>query len=173
MITFAQRCMSSPAYLWESCLPVGILLLCFTTLKLLCIHTLSHSVTISAVGLEVMDTVRGIGIGETTSFVCEATTTVCSLDLNITWFRSENGSDVQLFQNGDNINITMETLNTTRRSTLTIRVTGIEDYTQYYCLANNGNSTERSNFTVALVPTIGEALLLYIYIYILLYIVPL
>jgi len=47
-----------------------------------------------------------------------------------TWFRYENGSDVQLFQNGNNIKITMETLNTTTRSTLTIRVTGMENYTQ-------------------------------------------
>ena len=117
--------------------------------------------TISVVGREAMDPVRDIFIGETTSFVCEATTTVCSLDLNINWFRSENGSDVQLFQNGDNINITMETLNTTTRSTLTIRVTGIEDYTQYYCLANNGNSTEGSNFTVVLQGPTGEMLFLY------------
>ena len=118
--------------------------------------------TISAVGREAMDPVRDILIGETTSFVCEATTTVCSLDLNITWFRSENSNDVQLFQNGDNINITMETLHTTTRSTLTIRVTGIEDYTQYYCLANNGNSTERSNGTVFLLVLTGETLFLYI-----------
>ena len=114
--------------------------------------------TISAVGLEAMDLGRGIGIGEMTSIVCEVTTTIHPLELNITWFRAENGSDVQLFQNGDNINITMETLNTTTRSTLTIRVTGMEDYTQYYCLANSGNSTERSNFTVA-VERPGEVLL--------------
>ena len=114
--------------------------------------------TISAVGLEAMDLGRGIGIGEMTSIVCEVTTTIHPLELNITWFRAENGSDVQLFQNGDNINITMETLNTTTRSTLTIRVTGMEDYTQYYCLANSGNSTVMSNGTVT-IRRPGETLL--------------
>ena len=116
----------------------------------------SHSVTISSVELTATDQGRGISIGEITSFVCEVTA-VCPLDLNITWFRAENGSDVQLFQSGDSIDITMETLRTTMRSTLTIRVTGMEDYTQYYCLVNSGNSTEMS-FTLVLERP-GEALL--------------
>ena len=109
-----------------------------------------HSVTISEVELTATDQGRGIYIGETTSFVCEATTSARPLDLNITWFRAENGSFVQFFENGDNINVTTETQNTTTNSTLTIRVTGMEDYTQYYCLANSGNSTEMSNRTVTI-----------------------
>ena len=149
-----QMCMTSSFYLYE--------FLCFTTLNycvancILIMLLFSHSVTISSVELTATDQGRGISIGEITSFVCEVTT-VCPLGLNITWFRAENSSDVQLFQNDDNISITTETLSTTMRSTLTIRVTGMEDYTQYYCLANSGNSTEMS-FTVALEHP-GEALL--------------
>jgi len=117
-----------------------------------------HSVTISSVELTATDQGRGIYIyNYITSFVCEVTA-VCPLDLNITWFRAENSNDVQLFQNGDSINITMETLNSTMRSTLAIRVTGMEDYTQYYCLANSGNSSEMSNGTVT-IHRPGEALL--------------
>jgi len=125
---------------------------------ILCCLLFPHSVTISDVDITATDEGRGIRIGETTALVSEATTNVPTMDLNITWFRAENGSNVQLFQNEDNINITMEAQNTTTRSTLTIRVTGMEDYTQYYCLANNGNSTEMSNGTVT-IRRPGETLL--------------
>ena len=114
--------------------------------------------TISDVVITATDEGRDIGIEETTSFVCEVTTIVPPMDLNITWFRAENNSNVQLFQNEDNINITTEAQNTTMRSTLTIRVTGMEDYTQYYCLANSGNSTVMSNGTVT-IRRPGETLL--------------
>ena len=64
---------------------------------------------------------------------------------NITWFRFQNGTNVRLMDNdGDDINIASQPEDSfTTRSTLSVMVTGDEDFTEYFCVGDNGfdNST--------------------------------
>ena len=83
-------------------------------------------------------------VGETASFSCEAESRPAP---SITWFRVESGSaDVQLMDNGADINITSEVAgNTTSSSSLSVLVQGAEDFTQYFCVADNGFDNETSD----------------------------
>ena len=82
-------------------------------------------------------------VGETASFSCEAESRPAP---SITWFRVESGpTDVQLMDNGADINITsVVTGNTTTSSNLSVLVQGAEDFIQYFCVADNGFDNETS-----------------------------
>ena len=87
-------------------------------------------------------------VGETASFSCEAESFPVS---NITWFRVESDpTDVQLMNNGADITITPEVTDNTTSSSLSVLVQGAEDFTQYFCVADNGFDSETSD-TVDLV----------------------
>ena len=74
-------------------------------------------------------------VGETASFSCEAESFPVS---NITWFRVESGpTDVELINNGADIDITSEVADNTTSSNLSVLVQGAEDFTQYFCVADN------------------------------------
>ena len=81
-------------------------------------------------------------VGETAMFTCQARSVPPP---TITWFRFQNGTNVRLMDNdGDDINITSQPEdNFTTNSTLMVRVTGDEDFTEYFCVGDNGfdNST--------------------------------
>ena len=80
-------------------------------------------------------------VGETAVFTCQARSIPPP---TITWFRLQNGMNIRLMDNDDDINITslLEDSFTTS-STLMVRVTGDEDFTEYFCVGDNGfdNST--------------------------------
>ena len=82
-----------------------------------------------------------VTVGETAMFTCQARSIPPP---TITWFRLQNGMNVRLMDNDDDINITslLEDSFTTS-STLMVRVTGDEDFTEYFCVGDNGfdNST--------------------------------
>ena len=74
-------------------------------------------------------------VGETASFSCEAESRPAP---SITWFRVESGpTDVQLMDNGADINIMSEVTDNTTSSSLSVLVQGAEDFTQYFCVADN------------------------------------
>ena len=82
-------------------------------------------------------------VGETAVFTCQARSIPAP---NITWFRLENGTNVRLMDNDDDINIMSQSQpedSFTTRSTLSVMVTGDEDFTEYFCVGDNGfdNST--------------------------------
>ena len=84
-------------------------------------------------------------VGETASFSCEAESDPAS---NITWFRVEGDSNVQLVDNGADVNIMSEVTGNTTSSDLTVLVEGAESFTQYFCEADNGPVSETSNMVV-------------------------
>ena len=86
-------------------------------------------------------------VGETASFSCEAESRPPP---SIAWFRVESGSAVMLVDDGVNINITSEVTDNTTSSSLSVLVQGAEDFTQYFCVADNGFDNETST-TVDLV----------------------
>ena len=78
-------------------------------------------------------------VGETASFSCEAESRPAP---SITWFRVESGSaDVQLMDNGADINITSVVTGNTTSSSLSVLVQGAE----YFCVADNGFNNETSD----------------------------
>ena len=82
-------------------------------------------------------------VGETANFMCQARSIPSP---NITWFQFQNGMEVGLPDNGDDITITSQSLpedSFTTRSVLSVRVTGDEDFTRFFCVGDNGfdNST--------------------------------
>ena len=82
-------------------------------------------------------------VGETAMFTCQARSIPSS---TVTWFRFQNGMEVGLVNNGDTITITSQSQpedNFTTCSVLSVRVTGDEDFTEYFCVGDNGfrNST--------------------------------
>ena len=75
-------------------------------------------------------------VGETASFSCEAESRPAP---TITWFRVESGpTDVELMDNGADITITSEVTDDTTSSNLSVLVQGAENFTQYFCVADNG-----------------------------------
>ena len=81
-------------------------------------------------------------VGETAMFTCQARSIPSP---SITWFRFQNGMEVELVDN-DNITITSQSQpedNFITRSDLSVRVTGDEDFTEYFCVGDNqfDNST--------------------------------
>ena len=82
-------------------------------------------------------------VGETAVFTCHARSIPSS---TITWFWFQNGMEVVLVDNGDDIIITSQSHpedSFTTSSVLSVRVTGDEDFTEYFCVGDNGfdNST--------------------------------
>ena len=80
-------------------------------------------------------------VGETAVFMCQARSIPSS---TITWFQFQNGMEVGLVDNGDDIIITSQLEDRfTTRSVLSVRVTGDEDFTEYFCVGDNqfDNST--------------------------------
>ena len=82
-------------------------------------------------------------VGERAVFTCQARSIP---PLIITWFRFQNGMAVRLVDNGDDIIIISQSQSEdsfTTRSVLSVRVTGDEDFTRYFCVGDNGfdNST--------------------------------
>ena len=80
-------------------------------------------------------------VGETVNFMCQARSIPSP---TITWFQFQNGMEVGLMDNDDDINITSQLeVNFTTSSVLSVRVTGDEDFTEYFCVGDNGfdNST--------------------------------
>ena len=83
-------------------------------------------------------------IGETANFTCQARSIPPP---TITWFQFQfqNGMEVELMDN-DDIIITSQSQSEDRfttRSVLSVRVTGDEDFTEYFCVGDNqfDNST--------------------------------
>ena len=83
-------------------------------------------------------------VGETASFSCEAVSRPAP---TITWFRVESGPvDVELIDGVENISIaTVTTDNNTTSSDLSVPVRGTEDFTQYFCVADNGFDNQTSD----------------------------
>ena len=82
-------------------------------------------------------------IGETANFTCQARSIPSP---TITWFRFQNEMEVELMDNNDDITITSQSQpedSFTTRSDLSVRVTGDEDFTEYFCVGDNqfDNST--------------------------------
>ena len=83
-------------------------------------------------------------VGETAMFTCQARSIPSP---TITWFRFQNGMEVTLMNNDDdNITITSQSQpedRFTTHSNLSVRVTGDEDFTEYFCVGDNqfDNST--------------------------------
>ena len=81
-------------------------------------------------------------VGETAMFTCQARSIPSS---TVTWFRFQHGI-AGLVDNGDDIIISSQSQqedNFTTRSVLSVRVTGDEDFTRYFCVGDNrfDNST--------------------------------
>ena len=83
-------------------------------------------------------------VGETASFSCVAVSRPAP---TITWFRVESGPvDVQLIDGVENISIVpVTTDNNTTSSDLSVPVRGTEDFTQYFCVAENGFDNQTSD----------------------------
>ena len=80
-------------------------------------------------------------VGETANFTCQARSIPSS---TITWFQFQNGMESELVDSRDNITITSQPEDSsTTNSTLSVMVTGDEDFTEYFCVGDNGfdNST--------------------------------
>ena len=88
-------------------------------------------------------------VGETAVFTCQARSIPPP---NITWFQFQNGMAFGLLDNGDDINITSQSRpedGFTTRSVLSVRVTGDEDFTRYFCVGDNGfDDTTSDNATL-------------------------
>ena len=80
-------------------------------------------------------------VGETASFSCVAESRPAP---SIAWFRVESGSAVMLVDDGMNITIMSEVAGNTTSSSLSVLVQGAEDFTQYFCEADNGFDNETS-----------------------------
>ena len=81
-------------------------------------------------------------VGETANFTCQARSIPSP---TITWFWFQNGMNVRLMDN-DDITITSQSQpedSFTTRSVLSVRITGDGDFTEYFCVGDNGfdNST--------------------------------
>ena len=75
-------------------------------------------------------------IGGTAMFTCQARSIPSPI---ITWFQFQNGMEVELVDN-DDITITSQPQpedSFTTRSVLSVRVTGDEDFTEYFCVGDN------------------------------------
>ena len=75
-------------------------------------------------------------VGETAMFTCQARSIPSPI---ITWFRFQNRMEVELVDN-DDITITSQSQpedNFTTRNDLSVRVTGDEDFTEYFCVGDN------------------------------------
>ena len=95
-----------------------------------------HHFLIGPVNLTIEpDTTDPVLIGFTVSFLCQAE----SIPLpTITWFQiSDPGDPVQLME-GTNITITNTVSSTMTFSSLSVTVGGTEDFTEYQCIADNG-----------------------------------
>ena len=82
-------------------------------------------------------------IGEAAMFTCQARSIPSP---TITWFQFQNGMEVALMNN-DDITITSQSQpedSFTTRSVLSVRVTGDEDFTEYFCVGDNGFNNSRS-----------------------------
>ena len=82
-------------------------------------------------------------VGETAMFTCQARSIPPP---TITWFRFQNGMEVGLVNNGDDVIIMSQSQpenSFTRHSVLSVRVTSDEDFTRYFCVGDNqfDNST--------------------------------
>ena len=77
-------------------------------------------------------------VGETAMFTCQARSIPPP---TITWFRFQNGMAVGLVNNGDDVVIIMSQSQPedsfTTHSVLSVRVTGDEDFTEYFCVGDN------------------------------------
>ena len=81
-------------------------------------------------------------VGQTANFTCQARSIPPP---NITWFQFQNGMEVGLMDNGDDIMITSQLeANSTTNSTLMVMVTGDEDFTEYFCVGDNGFDNDTS-----------------------------
>ena len=77
-------------------------------------------------------------VGETANFMCQARSIPAP---NITWFQFQNGMNVRLMDSGDDISIMSQSQpedSFTTSSTLMVRVTADEDFTEYFCVGDNG-----------------------------------
>ena len=82
-------------------------------------------------------------VGETANFTCQARSIPFP---TITWFQFQNGMEVELLDNDDTINITSQLEdNFTTCSVLSVRVTGDEDFTEYFCVGDNGFDNDTSD----------------------------
>ena len=88
-------------------------------------------------------------VEETAMFTCQARSIPAP---NIIWFRFQNGMNVRLLGNGDDITIMSQSQpedSFTTRSVLSVRVTGDEDFTRYFCVGDNGfDDTTSDNATL-------------------------
>ena len=86
-----------------------------------------------------------VTVGETAMFTCQARSIPPP---TITWFRLQNGMNVRLMDNDDDINIMSQSQpedSFTTSSTLMVRVTGDEDFTEYFCVGDNGFDNNTSD----------------------------
>ena len=86
-------------------------------------------------------------VEETAVFTCRARSIPFP---TITWFRFQNGMAVGLVDNGDDIIITSQSQpedSLTTLSVLSVRVTGDEDFTRYFCVGDNGFDNSTSDNT--------------------------
>ena len=82
-------------------------------------------------------------VGETANFTCQARSIPSP---TITWFQFQNGMESELVDNRDNITIAFELVeNSTTSSTLIVMVTGDEDFTEYFCVGDNGFDNDTSD----------------------------
>ena len=86
--------------------------------------------------------------GETAMFTCQARSIPPP---TITWFQFQNGMEVELMDN-DDITITSQPQSEdsfTTRSVLSVRVTGDEDFTEYFCVGDSQfDNTTSDNATL-------------------------
>ena len=83
-------------------------------------------------------------VGEMAMFTCQARSIPSP---TLTWFRFQNGMMVELVNNSDDITITSQSQpedSFTRPSVLSVRVTGDEDFTEYFCVGDNGFGSSTS-----------------------------
>ena len=84
-------------------------------------------------------------VGERAVFTCRARSIPPP---TITWFWFQNGMEVGLVDNGDDITITSQSQledNFVTRSVLSVRVTGDEDFTEYFCVGDSGFDSSTSD----------------------------
>ena len=84
-------------------------------------------------------------VGETAILICQARSIPPP---TITWFRLQKAMNVKLVDNGDDITITSQSQpedNFTTRDVLSVRVTGDEDFTRYFCVGDNGFDSSTSD----------------------------
>ena len=89
------------------------------------------------------ETTPPVIIGYTVSFLCEAQSIPVP---DIEWFQSSTGTGTLVTPNNDTILINTIAINSnTTMSNLTITVTNDNDFSQYYCRANNDMFNASSN----------------------------